>query len=51
MGSMWFAGLNGARTQARATKTIVMPRLGFAWELSNNWVIRGRRGAIRFAME
>jgi hypothetical protein len=43
-GSMWFAGLNGARTNAEATKTIVMPRLGFAWELSNNWVIRGGVG-------
>ncbi len=31
MGSIWFAGLNGARTQSYETKTIVMPRLGFAW--------------------
>ena len=44
MGSIWFAGLNGARTQSFETKTIVMPRLGFAWQLSNNWVVRGGVG-------
>ena len=44
MGSMWFAGLNGARTESYATKTIVMPRLGFAWTPTHNWVIRGGVG-------
>ena len=43
-GSIWFAGQNGARTQSFATKTIVMPRLGFAWQASNNWVVRGGVG-------
>jgi hypothetical protein len=43
-GSIWFAGLNGERTQSFATKTIVMPRLGFAYTLSPNWVIRGGVG-------
>ena len=44
LGSIWFAGLNGARNQSYATKTLVMPRLGFAWELTNNWVLRGGVG-------
>ena len=43
-GSIWFAGLNGARTQSFQTKTIAMPRLGFAWQASNNWVVRGGVG-------
>lgn len=43
-GSIWFAGLNGERTQSFETKTIAMPRLGFAWQASNNWVIRGGVG-------
>ena len=44
MGSIWFAGLNGARTQSFQTKTQVMPRLGFAWQVTNNWVVRGGVG-------
>ncbi|MGA9062840.1 MAG: carboxypeptidase regulatory-like domain-containing protein [Terracidiphilus sp.] len=44
LGSIWFAGENGARTQSYATKTLVMPRLGFAWQASNNWVVRGGVG-------
>lgn len=44
MGSIWFAGLNGARTQNFETKTIVMPRLGFAWQPTNKWVVRGGVG-------
>jgi hypothetical protein len=43
-GSIWFAGLNGARTQNFETKTKVMPRLGFAWQATNNWVVRGGVG-------
>ena len=43
-GSIWFAGLNGARTQSFQTKTKPMPRLGFAWQASDNWVIRGGVG-------
>jgi len=43
-GSIWFAGLNGARTQSFETKAIAMPRLGFAWQASNNWVVRGGVG-------
>ena len=43
-GSIWFAGLNGARNQSYATKTLVMPRLGFAWTMSPNWVLRGGVG-------
>jgi len=43
-GSIWFAGLNGARTQSFETKAKAMPRLGFAWQASNNWVIRGGVG-------
>jgi hypothetical protein len=43
-GSIWFAGLNGARTHSFQTKTIAMPRLGFAWQASNNWVVRGGVG-------
>jgi Carboxypeptidase regulatory-like domain len=43
-GSMWFAGLNGARTQDFGTKAKAMPRLGFAWQASNNWVVRGGVG-------
>ena len=43
-GSIWFAGLNGARTQSFETKTKPMPRLGFAWQASENWVIRGGVG-------
>jgi len=43
-GSIWFAGLNGARTKSFETKTIAMPRLGFAWQASNNWVVRGGVG-------
>jgi hypothetical protein len=44
LGSIWFAGLNGARNQSYATKTLVMPRLGFAWSMSPNWVLRGGVG-------
>jgi hypothetical protein len=43
-GSIWFAGLNGARTQSFGTKAIAMPRLGLAWQASNNWVVRGGVG-------
>jgi carboxypeptidase family protein len=43
-GSIWFAGLNGARTKSFETKAIGMPRLGFAWQASNNWVVRGGVG-------
>jgi len=43
-GSIWFAGLNGERTQSFQTKTIAMPRLGVAWQVSNNWVVRGGVG-------
>ena len=44
LGSIWFAGLNGARTKSNANKTAVMPRFGFAWQASNNWVVRGGVG-------
>jgi hypothetical protein len=44
LGSMWFAGLNGAHRNSNATKTIVMPRLGFAWTPTPNLVIRGGVG-------
>jgi hypothetical protein len=44
LGSVWFAGLNGERTEDFQNKTIVMPRLGFAWQASNNWVVRGGVG-------
>jgi hypothetical protein len=43
-GSIWFAGLNGARTKSFQTKTKAMPRLGFAWQASNKWVVRGGVG-------
>jgi hypothetical protein len=43
-GSIWFAGLNGARTKNFETKALAMPRLGFAWQASNNWVVRGGVG-------
>ena len=43
-GSIWFAGLNGARTQSYAAKTAVMPRLGFAWTPTPSLVIRGGVG-------
>jgi hypothetical protein len=43
-GSIWFAGLNGERTKNFQTKTIAMPRLGFAWQASNDWVVRGGVG-------
>jgi hypothetical protein len=44
LGSMWFAGENGARTQNFETKTKVMPRLGIAWQPTSNWVVRGGVG-------
>lgn len=43
-GSIWFAGLNGARKQSYAAKTAVMPRLGFAWTPAPSLVIRGGVG-------
>ena len=44
-GSIWFAGLNGARTKCFKTQyPIVMPRLGFAWSLTDKWVVRGGVG-------
>jgi hypothetical protein len=43
-GSIWFAGLNGARTKSFQNKALAMPRLGFAWQASNNWVVRGGVG-------
>jgi hypothetical protein len=44
LGSIWFAGLNGARTKDFATKTKAMPRLGFAWSPTDKWVVRGGVG-------
>ena len=44
LGSVWFAGLNGARTQLFETKTKVMPRLGIAWQATDNWVVRAGVG-------
>jgi hypothetical protein len=44
LGSIWFGGLNGARTQSFQTKTKVMPRLGIAWQPTNDWVVRGGVG-------
>src|SRR6266567_3836674 len=44
LGTIWFGGLNGAHTQSFETKTKVMPRLGIAWQASNNWVLRGGVG-------
>ena len=44
LGSIWFAGQNGARTQNFETKTKIMPRLGVAWQVTNNWVVRGGFG-------
>jgi hypothetical protein len=44
LGSIWFAGLNGARNQSFQTKTKVMPRLGIAWSPTNDWVVRGGVG-------
>src|SRR5260370_9727819 len=44
LGSIWFGGLNRARTQSFQTKTKVMPRLGIAWSPTNNWVVRGGVG-------
>jgi hypothetical protein len=43
-GSIWFAGLNGARTEAFQTKSAVMPRLGIAWSPTDKWVVRGGVG-------
>jgi len=44
LGTIWFGGLNGAHTHSFETKTIAMPRLGIAWQASNNWVVRGGVG-------
>jgi Carboxypeptidase regulatory-like domain len=44
LGSIWFAGLNGERTQSFKTKTKVMPRIGIAWQPTTNWVVRGGVG-------
>jgi hypothetical protein len=44
LGTIWFGGLNGAHTHSFETKTIAMPRLGIAWQASNNWVLRGGVG-------
>ena len=44
MGSVWFAGLSGERNHLFQTKTIAMPRFGFAWTMSPNWVLRGGVG-------
>ncbi len=44
LGSIWFAGLNGARKDSYASKTAVMPRLGFAWTPKPSLVIRGGVG-------
>ncbi len=35
---------NGARNKSNATKTVVMPRFGFAWQATNKWVVRGGVG-------
>jgi hypothetical protein len=44
-GYIWFAGLNGAPTDSFKTQyPIVMPRLGFAWSLTDKWVVRGGVG-------
>jgi Carboxypeptidase regulatory-like domain/TonB dependent receptor len=44
LGTVSFAGENGAHTQSFKTKTKVMPRLGLAWQPTNNWVVRGGVG-------
>ena len=42
-GTIWFDG-TGGRGRSYATKSLVLPRLGFAWTMSPNWVLRGGVG-------
>src|SRR5258708_9843006 len=44
LGTVSFAGENGAPTQSFETKTKVMPRLGLAWQASDKWVVRAGVG-------
>ncbi len=43
-GAMWFGGQNGRKNLEATIYDIFLPRIGFAWSLKNNWVVRGGFG-------
>src|SRR5579884_2472459 len=47
-GAMWFAPNNGRNSVEAPIYDIFLPRLGFAWEPRNNWVVRGGFGIYSY---
>ncbi|MDP2997165.1 MAG: TonB-dependent receptor [Bryobacterales bacterium] len=44
LGAMWFAPNNGRPALQKTIKDIILPRLGVAWTVGQNWVVRGGFG-------
>jgi hypothetical protein len=47
-GSIWFAGQDSRTTLQKPVWNIFLPRVGFAWSLTNNTVIRGGGGLFAY---
>jgi hypothetical protein len=47
-GSIWFAGQNNRTTLQKPVWDIFLPRVGFAWSVKNNTVIRGGVGLFAY---
>jgi hypothetical protein len=43
-GAMWFGGQDGRTNLENTIYDIFMPRVGLAWSVRNNWVVRGGFG-------
>jgi Carboxypeptidase regulatory-like domain len=48
LGSMWFAGQDGRNSAQKAIHDIFLPRVGFAWSIRNDTVIRGGFGMYSY---
>jgi hypothetical protein len=48
LGSMWFAPQNNRTTLQKPVRNIFLPRVGFAWSLRNDTVVRGGFGMYSY---
>jgi hypothetical protein len=48
LGSMWFAPQNNRTTLQKPVRNIFLPRVGFAWSLRNDTVVRGGFGIYSY---
>ena len=48
LGSMWFAGQDNRTTLQKPSYAIFLPRVGFAWSIRNDTVIRGGFGMYSY---